>query len=642
MKFFFTRNKDAGKPPAPEPPPTADIDALITQGNRLEDSGRFEEALDVYERAVRLAPDNFQTHLNLGNAMLLLGRADQATDHYWRSISLKPDHAGTHLNLGNALIAEGAFADAADSYRQAAQLHPLWSEAWFGLGCALERVQPFPFDAVVEAYRETLRLEPAHGAAASNLAAVLRENGQTQAARTLLEEVLSRAPENIPALLAQASMDRELGDPEAAVAVLRRLLALSPENPSANDGYLFALNLIPNIGSDAILTEHSRYGEWLVRNVQPSAPRVARGADRRLKIGYVSPDFRRHPVSCFVEPLLRHHDRSAFEIYCYYNYAVSDEITHRFVDLSDQWRDIANMPDDAVARGIAADGIDILVDLAGHTAGNRFGVFARKPAPIQCTWLGYLCTTGLTTIDYRLCDAHTDPAPQAEAWQVEKPLRLPNSQWCYQPQVALPPPSPLPRLTKSYWTFGSLNQASKLNAASLQLWGKLLAAIPFSRLRFIGITDPLLVERIRASLANDGVTADRIDVLGRVPIESYFSCYRDIDIALDTFPYNGATTTCDAFLMGVPVATVAGNRAIARGGVSLLSTMGLQKWIAPSVDEFVSMLLEHTRDPARLAALRAELPARMHASPLMDGPTFTRNLEALYRNIWRQACSAAD
>lgn len=637
MKFFFKRNAPVSLAPLAE----ASFDSLIARGNQLEDAGQLDEAREIYERAVSLAPKAPQGHLNLGNALLLAGQFEEAADCYRRAIRLRPEHAGTHLNLGNALMSLGTFDSAADCYRTALQFHPGWSEAWFGLGCALERSQALNIDAAADAYRQALRLHPEDGKAASNLAALLRKHGRTAEAQTLLESVIAKNSKCIPALLANAVLHKELGDPEVSVAAYRRVLAISPEDAASNSDYLFMLNFVPDVTAEVILAEHCRYGELLARRTPRCNPRDATDPGKQLKIGYVSPDFRRHPVSCFIEPLLQNHDRRYFEIFCYYNHADGDEITERIRNTAGHWRDIFQMTDDSVARRIVADGIDILVDLAGHTAENRLGVFARKPAPVQCTWLGYLSTTGLSSIDYRLCDAHTDPAPEAESWQIEKPLRLPDSQWCYQPPTSLPASSPLPRLKNGYWTFGSLNQGSKLNFGCLRMWGELLNEIPHSRLRFLGITDSLLAERIRINLAEQGVAAERIDMVGRLLIDDYFSCYRDIDVALDTFPYNGATTTCDALVMGVPVATVAGNRSIARGGVSLLTTIDLQNWIAPTANEFVDMLREQTRDPMRVAALRAELPQRMRASRLMDAVKFTRNLEIAYRNIWQSACAQA-
>jgi predicted O-linked N-acetylglucosamine transferase (SPINDLY family) len=258
-------------------------------------------------------------------------------------------------------------------------------------------------------------------------------------------------------------------------------------------------------------------------------------------------------------------------------------------------------------------------------------VFAAKTAPLQFTWLGYLCTTGLSTMDFRLCDAHTDPPEIAERWQVERPARLPDSQWCFNPQVALPDPSPLPMRKNGYWKFGSFNQESKLNTATLDAWAGALAAIPNSRLRIIGVTCDIVEERIRRSFDAAGIAADRVELVGRIPIEAYFAAYGDVDIALDSFPYNGATTTCDALVMGVPVATVAGERAIARGGVSLLSTLGMSEWIASSPAELPELLRRNTENPDALSALRGSLRERMRASALMDGPRFARNIEAIFR-----------
>ena len=264
-------------------------------------------------------------------------------------------------------------------------------------------------------------------------------------------------------------------------------------------------------------------------------------------------------------------------------------------------------------------------------------MLAAKPAPVQFTWLGYLCTTGLSTIDYRLCDTHTDPVGVAERWQTETPERLPDSQWCYQPQVEIPGPSPLPMLRNGHCTFGSFNQESKLNAVALDAWADVMSAIPNSRLRVIGISCDVVEDRIRCCLEARGIGPERLDVLGRVPIDAYFQCYREVDIALDSFPYNGATTTCDALLMGVPVATVAGARAIARGGASILTTAGLQDWIADSPAALPDLLRSRVADTAGLVRLRANLPERTRSSPLMDAARFARNVEAIYEAAWKRA-----
>jgi predicted O-linked N-acetylglucosamine transferase (SPINDLY family) len=266
-------------------------------------------------------------------------------------------------------------------------------------------------------------------------------------------------------------------------------------------------------------------------------------------------------------------------------------------------------------------------------------VFARKPAPLQYTWLGYLSTTGLDAIDYRLCDRHTDPPGVAEAWQVEMPARMPDSQWCYSPLFEVPQPGPLPRLQNGYWTFGSTNQIAKLNRHCLAVWARVLNSVRDSRLRVLGAGDAWVGERLLREFGRHGIAPSRIDLVGRLPLRDYLASYKAVDILLDSFPYNGGTTTCDSLLMGVPVATIAGDRSIARGGVSLLGTVGLGDWIAADEDALPELLLRKTADAAGMAALRAELPPRMRASPLMDGPRYARNFSALLRDAWRSWCA---
>lgn len=638
MKFPFRRRQEnSGASSQPEESKET-VDDLIEEGNQLEDDGNAESALAIYQQAIAIAPESSRAHLNAGNALRLLGRPEEAVVRYRRSLELNPDFAGAHLNLGNVLISTGELTLATESYRTAVGLRPDWPEAWFGLGCALERI-PSP-ERAVEAYAKALEFDPAHAKAAANLAGLLSSLGDARKARAVVAESMRRHPDDIPLLLAQAEIEKQLGECEAAAAAYKRALDIEPDDFAVRSSYLFALNFLDDIAVDALLTEHRKYGAILARGIAPVTRPSRNNSGRRLKIGYVSPDFRRHSVSCFIEPVLKYHDRSAVDVHCYYNHDTRDEITERFETLADHWLDIAGLDDADVARRIAADGVDILIDLAGHTNGNRLGVFARRPAPIQFTWLGYLCTTGVEAIDFRLCDAQTDPPGRAEAWQTEKPVRLPNAQWCYQPQVSPPQPGALPRLANGYWRFGSFNQASKLNTRLLNTWARLLAAIPDSHLRFVGITHAVMEEKIRAIFAAQGVAGDRLEIVGRIPIDTYFSHYREIDIALDSLPYNGATTTCDALLMGVPVATVAGDRAIARGGVSLLGAVGLTDWIAESPDELIAMCRTHTQDPERIASLRATLPATMRASALMDGPRFARDLEAVFRSAWSEHASA--
>lgn len=639
MPTFF--DKLLRRVPAPAGGPggrdTRDVSALIERGNGLEDAGDLEGARGVYAQAVAQAPGSARAHLNLGNVLFALRRIPESEASYRRALELEPAHYGANLNLGNALLDGGRAGEALVAYREAVRLRPDSPDAWTGVGCALEATGAL--DDAVDAYRGALRCDPAFTGAVGNLVSVLVTLRRGEEGREVLENALRLDPGNVPARRRLAFLDRDWGESEAAVAGLRRVLFAAPDDFGSYSDLLFAMQLLPQSDLAAVVTEHRRFGERLDARVQRLPLRNAPQPERRLKLGFVSPDLRRHPVAVFLEPVLRHLDRGAFEVHCYYTHDQHDEITRLLAGLSDAWHDAAALDDASLAREVQSDGIDVLFDLAGHTAGQRIGVFARKPAPLQFGWLGYLATTGLEATDYRLCDQHTDPVGRSEAWQVEVPARMPDSQWCYSPLFDIPAPGTLPRLANGRWTFGSTNQIMKLNRHCLAVWARVLLAVPDSRLRILGVSDPWIGKRLLRVFAENGVAAERLELVGRLPLPDYFNAYRAMDILLDSFPYNGGTTTCDALVMGVPVATIAGDRSIARGGVSLLTTVGLEDWIAPRDDALCELLRRKTEDALAVAALRAELPGRMRASPLMDGPRFARNLENLLREAWRRWCA---
>jgi predicted O-linked N-acetylglucosamine transferase (SPINDLY family) len=365
---------------------------------------------------------------------------------------------------------------------------------------------------------------------------------------------------------------------------------------------------------------------------------------RRLKVGYVSPDFRQHSVAYFLEPLLRSHDRKVIEVFCYAEVGWPDTVTERFKQLADHWVTTVGMSDDATAERIRRDGIDILVDLAGHTSKNRLPVFARKPAPVQVTWLGYPNTTGLTAIDYRFVDAVTDPEGETEALASETLVRLPGGFLCYGGPDDAPAPGPVPSLTTGTVTFGSFNNPAKLSAATLDAWADVLARLPQARLLLKGkpFADPATRALYLDRLAKRGVAVERIELVAWLPEEGHLALYNRIDIALDPFPYNGTTTTCEALWMGVPVITLRGDRHASRVGASLLTQTRLTDLIADSVEAYVETAVALAGDPARLSELRQSLRPRMAASPLCDAPAFADKIEHAYRTIWQRWCAAPD
>jgi predicted O-linked N-acetylglucosamine transferase (SPINDLY family) len=497
-----------------------------------------------------------------------------------------------------AHFARGEYAQAAEALEAVLEVRPDWTDARFNLGGVLIELGRLPEAEV--AYRRVIEQDPQRLMPYRMLGHVLHRQGRIAD----LLEVLAAARRRHPA-------DFELESFE--------LLAL-----------LFAEEPSPQ----ALAARHRDFGARLERAVRPmpSAPPLPSG--QRLRVGYVSGDFCHHPVAQFVRPLLERHDRSAFEVFCYSVGTKADAFTRRLAALSDVWRDAAKLTDDQLAAAIRADGIEVLVDLSGHSGASRLGVFARQPARVQLAWLGYLHTTGLTRIQFRICDPYTDPEG-SEALHTERLLRLPHCQWCYQPLVEPGAPGPRPLERNGFVTFGSFNQVAKLSSTSRRLWAEILRALPSARLLMLGIPEGVARQRLYEDFARGGIDGSRLTVLGHLPVAEYFGRIAATDIALDTSPYSGGTTTCDTLWMGVPVVTLAGERSAGRSAASILHTLGLGEWISRSPEEYVALALGAAREPARWSTLRAGLRERMRASPLADETAFARDMEAAYRAAHR-------
>lgn len=618
------------------------MDQFITAGNELEDQGEPAAALSRYQKALELDPRSARAHLNAGNAQRMLGDNAAAAASYRQAATLDPASAGAQFNLGIALLAQGMPEAAAQACQAALRLRPDWADAWITLGYALEESRALPQAA--EVYEKALGLQPGHPGAASNLSALQLRVLDVAGARRTLTEYLRHAPDDRRLTQRLAFLEMDAGRIGESLAIQRALVEQQPDDFAAWSVLFFHACYDPELDLAEHFALQRRFGQLLEARIpllpQPGPAAGDRG--RRLRVGYVSGDLCLHPMANFIAPVLRCHDRQRFEVFCYHTLDNADGLTAGLRALSDHWREAGKLDDAQLAQAIRDDRIDILVDLSGHSGGNRLGVFARKPAPLQYTWLGYLASTGLTRMDHRLCDAYTDPAG-AEAWQTETPARLPDSQWCYEPRTAtVPAPTPLPRLANGYWTFGSFNNYRKLNPRVFAAWAAVLKAVPDSRLKLFSFENAESGERALDAIAAHGVERARLSWLLRTGPQGHFDSHAGVDVALDSFPYNGATTTCDALLLGVPVLALAGTRAIARGGVSLLSAMGMADWIAASERELADVARRQLADIERMARLRAELPQRMRASPLMDAPRFTRHLESQYHAAWHRRCDAAE
>jgi predicted O-linked N-acetylglucosamine transferase (SPINDLY family) len=420
----------------------------------------------------------------------------------------------------------------------------------------------------------------------------------------------------------------------------REVLRIKPDDRVAYSTYAGALIFEPSVDGAGLLAQHRRWAAHHASTRAKPAPHKNRPEpERKLRVGYVSPDFRAHAVAYFLEPILAAHDPAQVETVCYAEVPAPDRTTARLRALAGQWRDTFGLSDEQLAELIRRDEVDILVDLAGHTAGNRLLVFARKPAPVQVSYLGYPCTTGLTAIDYRLADAVTDP-PDEPACYVETLVRLEGAFCCYAPPAGAPPVSPVPAQARGGITFGSLHKLEKLNAAVLDVWCRILHALPSSRILLSRNTlRGRCGERVLAAFQERGIEPNRVVLHHAEPVDlQHLRIYNEIDIALDPFPWNGHTTACEALWMGVPVVALRGQRHSGRMVASVLNAVGLPEWIAGSPAEYCRVALSLAADLPELARLRAHLRARMCQSPLCDGAAFTWRLETAYREMWRAWC----
>ena len=593
--------------------------------------GKLDEAMDEFTRAITIQPSLADAHLNLGNTFNLKGMREEAIRCFRKAIELQPHYAEAHFNLANALRHTAA-DEAIEEYRKVAKMRPDLPVVHAHLGETLH--QRRRLDEAIESYRRAIRLQPNLPEPNYNLGVVLAEAGRTEEAISAYQSAIRVKPDYAAAHFNLAVAMGETAPVEDVLHEFREVLRIDPQQRVAFDNALHLQHYIPTIEQKALFEEHREWARRFEAPVLAAAKPLEsdRDPERRLRIGYVSRDFRTHSVSFFIEPILRAHDRTRFEIYCYADEIVPDETTRRLRELADAWQDTTALSDEELADQVRADQIDILIDLAGHTDQNRLMVFARKPAPLQATWLGYPDTTGMASIDFRITDVHADPAG-AEAFATEKLLRLPSG-WCYQPPQSAPPPVAEVR-ERSGITFGCFNSIAKINAPLAALWSDLLKRSRGSRLllKARGLDNRDVAARVAKMFTQHGIEPDRLELVGAASsIGDHLATYHRIDVALDTFPYHGTTTTCEALWMGVPVVTLAGHTHASRVGVSLLTHVGVRDWVAPNRGRYIDYALAAAdATDVRGAALRD----RVRVSALMDAATTTASLERELLNATR-------
>jgi protein O-GlcNAc transferase len=618
----------------------ADAAAATNLGHALHLTGKTDESITVYRAAIGVNPNFPPLHYNLGVSLAALNQTDAAIESYRRSLELAPDSADTHNNLGAALQARGDYDEALAIFQRLQSLRPNAAYVYNNIGGILQLKGRT--DHALAEHRRAVELDPSMPEAHYNLGLSLRWQRHFYEAIAEYERTLELCPTHPDSHNNLGNVLKDLGDLPAAIDHYRRALSLRSDYIDADSNAVLAMMYCEDYSAADILSEmkawNDRHAEKFRSSIQPYAN--DRNPDRRLRIGYVSPDFREHVVGRNVLPLLQRHDHAKFEIFCYANNPNSDEYTRQFREASDGWREIQRADDDAAAQKIRSDGIDVLIDLAGHTSHNRLLVFARKPAPVQATFGCYPGGTGLSAMDYRISDPNLDPIGKTESFYAEKIIRLPDSFWCYDPiamGVADLAVSSLPASSAGFITFGCLNNFCKMTPRSLALWSRVLQKLPHSRLVLLS-PEGEHRQRVLRQLAVD---PDRVDFFAHKPRQEYLRLYDRIDLGLDTLPYNGHTTSLDALWMGVPVVTRIGDSAPGRAGFSQLSNLQLTELAADSDEKFVQIAAELAGNIPRLAALRAGLRQRMRQSPLTNANQFTRNLESAYRAMWANWCASS-
>jgi protein O-GlcNAc transferase len=564
-------------------------------GVALKMQGKYAEADECLRRALVLQPLHAPAHVDLGASLKAQGRLPEAVQSYWRALEINPRSDLALTNLGNALMEQGEFSQAMGCLQKAVALNPGSHFAQNNLGSAL--IDLNRSGDAVSYLRRALEIRPQYAQAHNNLGT---------------------------ALLA-------LGRASDAVECFRHALQLRPRYAEAFSNLLLARNYLQDPDREALFAEHLRFDELFGQPLRDIIPLHVNNPDpaRRLKVGYVSGDLREHPVAFFIQPVFEAHSREHFEVFCYANQTLSDAMTKQLQAHVEHWRNVAALSDADLAAAIQQDRIDILVDLSGHTAKNRLLMFARKPAPVQVTMIGYMQTTGLAAMDYRITDEAIDPPGQTEHWNTEKLVRLPTGAAAFTPPSPCPPVNELPALKNGYVTFGSFNNLSKVTPEVIDTWARILHSVPTSRLLLVAHAGNSVV----ADFDDHGIGAERLEIVPRLPLQEYLALHHRVDFLLDTFPYNGGTTSLLALWMGVPFVTLSCDSAVGRVGAGMLPAVGLSELVTSDTDQYLQRAVDVASDLPKLSAARNSLRGKL-APLLSDGRAHTVELEKAYRNMW--------
>lgn len=614
-------------------------------GQLFQNLARLGEAEQSYRQVLRIEPESAEDHNNLAVVLENQGLLEAAVESYQRALEINPEAPQAYNNLGGALRSLGRLDEALACYRQALTIKPDFAQAYNNFGAVLHQRE-----LIVEAiayYQKAIETDPNCIDAHNNMGVALQQGGQFNAALASYRRTLEISPGFVESLNNLGSLLADLGHLEEATASYRQALDGSPNFFRAHSNLLLIHNYLADQTPAELLAEAIRFGENVARVARPySSWHNAPDPTRCLRVGIVSADFRQHPVGYFLEGVLTAlatQARGRLEFVAYSNYSKFDETSERIKACCQDWQSVLGVSDEILARRIHDGGIDILIDLSGHTGHNRLPLFAWKPAPVQISWLGYFATTGVKAIDYLLADPLTLPESE-EVNFTESIWRLPETRLCFTPPATQVAVRTLPAIDSGRITFGCFNNLTKMNDAVVNLWARLLKALPESclLLKTKQLDDPLVQQSVLKRFAEHGINNERLILEPHTPRADYLAAYNRVDIALDPFPFTGGTTTVEALWMGVPVLTLAGKQFLARQGVGLLMKAGLPEWVATDQDDYLSRAVTHAGDLQRLASLRARLRQQVLASPIFDAPRFARHFEAALRSMWEKWCHDQD
>jgi len=615
------------------------LNALLKEAMAHHQAGRYPHAAARYAQLRQLAPTCFEAHFHGGQMALLQEDYAQALALFSKAAQLNPRSAEAAIALGVTRLATGDGTGAEAPLRAASLLQPGNADVWDKLALILK--MQARYDEAIACHERAVKLAPKNAGYWHALGATLSHGTAYDRALECEDKAVALNPRSSAAHLGRATMLHKMHRIPEALQAYEKAVALDPKDHVARSYRLLGLNYLPGLSRERVWEEHRAYGQL----VKPSAERrfsVDRDPHRRLRVGFLSPDLRSHPVAAFLEPLLRHVDQSAFEIVLFHDHPTVDETSLRLQSLASLWRNLSGRLDAVACESILADKPDILVDLAGHTGLNRMPLFAGRLAPVQVSYLGYPNTTGLEAMDYRFVDGVTDPDEKDQAFHSERLQRFSPCAWAFEPPAGAPSPGPAPRALTGQVTFGAFNNFAKVGDNTLRCWARLLERVPGSRLllKAPGLSAGGVRAVVERRLREAGLPQSRVELLERtLSQQEHLALYNQVDVALDTWPYNGTTTTCEALWMGVPVVTLAGDRHASRVGESLLRAVGQQAWVATSEDAYVELCASLATAPASKDAVRSELREALKGSLLLDHPGQAARFFSALRQAWVAWCA---